>query len=114
MMLEDQNIIIVSNEKWGDTWYSKHNYAWELSKKNKVVFINPPNKFRVLNIFKKNIAETTISETLNAITYKNILPVKFELLRLINEKYVFKKLNEYLTKKKYTNCVFWTFDPIQK
>lgn len=113
MKLEGQNIVIVSNEPWGDTWYSKHNYAWELSKKNKVLFINPPNKFKLFNIFKKNIEVKNIHQNLTSITYKNVLPVKHNSLRIINEKYIFKQLKKYCLKKNLTNIIFWTFDPIR-
>ena len=34
MKLENQTILVTSNEPWGDLWYSKQNYAYELSKKN--------------------------------------------------------------------------------
>lgn len=113
MKLENQVILIVSNEGWGKTWYSKHNYAWELSKKNLIYFINPPLKFNPFNIFKKNIVELKITNNLYALTYKNILPVRFEFLRILNEKYVFKKIDNFLKRKKISHPIFWTFDPIR-
>ena len=70
-MIKNKNIFIVSNETWGETWYSKHNYAWELSQNNKVYFINPPVPFSFSNIFKKNIVETKIKDSLSILTYKN-------------------------------------------
>lgn len=113
MILEKQNILIISNEGWGDTWYSKHNYAWELSKNNTVYFINPPDKFNPFNIFRKNITECKIANNLYAITYKNILPVRLEFLRKLNEKYIFNKLNSFLKRKNIDAPIFWSFDPIR-
>ena len=113
MKLENQTILIVSNEEWGDTWYSKHNYAWELSKKNTVYFVNPPDKFNPFNIFRKNVTELKIANNLYVITYKNILPVRFEFLRILNERFVFKKIFIFLKRKKLSNPIFWTFDPIR-
>jgi len=113
MRLDNYTILIVSNEPWGDTWYSKHNYAWELAKKNTVLFINPPIKFSPFNVFKKNIYQKSIAKNLHEITYKNILPVKFELLRRINEKYIFNQLNSHLKRNNYQKIIFWSFDPIR-
>lgn len=113
MKFEKQCILIICNEEWGNTWYSKHNYAWELSKKNTVYFVNPPDKFNPFNIFRKNITEHKIANNLYTITYKNILPVRFEFLRILNERFVFKKMNIFLKRKKLLNPIFWSFDPIR-
>jgi methionine synthase II (cobalamin-independent) len=113
MKLENKCILIISNEPWGKTWYSKHNYAWQLSFKNKVYFINPPYKFSLSNIFKKNIEEKTIAENLTVLTYRNILPVSIELLRKMNELYILRRLKKYLKQKKHLEFIIWTFDPIR-
>ena len=112
-MLKENNILIVSNEPWGDTWYSKHNYAWELSKNNIVYFINPPVPFHVFNFLRKNIETKNIKENLTVLSYKNVLPVRIELLRKINEWLVFSKLKNYFHTIKLNNLIFWTFDPIR-
>lgn len=112
-MLRNKNIFIVSNEPWGKTWYSKHNYAWELSVDNKVCFINPATPFSIFNIFNSEIEIHEIKENLSLITYKNILPVRFEFLRSINEWYVFRKLNKFIRKKELKELIFWTFDPVR-
>lgn len=113
MKLQNQHILIVSNEPWGETWFSKHNYAWELAKNNKVYFINPPVPFSITNWFKKNITEEHVSSNLTAVTYKNFLPVRIEFLRKINESLIFKNLNRYLKLKAANNAIFWTFDPLR-
>lgn len=113
MKLENQTILIISNEPWGNTWYSKHNYAWELSKKNKVIFVNPPERFKLFNIAQTNIHHKSITQNLSVLTYKNVFPVRFEILRLINEKFIFKKLNKHLKKHTIQQPIFWSFDPIR-
>jgi hypothetical protein len=112
-MLTGKNILIVSNEPWGETWYSKHNYAWELSKKNNVFFINPAQRFKIWNVFTKNVSAHKIKDNLHVLNYKNVLPVRFEITRLINERYIFKKINEFLITNKISDIVFWSFDPIR-
>lgn len=112
-MLKENNILIVSNEPWGDTWYSKHNYAWELSKNNVVYFINPPVPFHPFNFFKNNIETKNIKKDLTVLTYKNVLPVRIEFLRKINEWYILRKLKNHLNAIKLYDIIFWTFDPIR-
>lgn len=40
----DKGIVIISPESWSHLFISKHHYAIELSKHNKVFFVNPPSK----------------------------------------------------------------------
>lgn len=112
-MLKNKNIFIISNEPWGETWYSKHNYAWELSANNNVYFINPAGPFHIFNIFKSEITAQEIRKDLTSLTYKNILPVRFEFLRLINEWFIYRKLNTFIKKNKLKDLIFWTFDPLR-
>lgn len=41
--MNNRIILIISPQKWGDMKLSKHHYALELAKHNKVYFLNPPN-----------------------------------------------------------------------
>jgi hypothetical protein len=113
MKLDGKNIIIVSNEAWGPVWFSKHNYAWQLSARNTVYFINPPVKFNITNVLKNNLEIEDISGSLKVITYKNVLPVRIEFLRRLNENYIFGHLQKFFSKEKQKELIFWTFDPIR-
>lgn len=113
MKLENQNILIVSNEPWGDIWYSKHNYANELSKKNKVVFLNPPRPFKLTNFLNFKIQETIISPSLTVLQYPNMLPVSLLGLWRLNDKIILKRLHSFFEKKNIRELIFWTFDPIR-
>lgn len=106
-------ILIISNEPWGDMWYSKHIYAYELSKTNKVFFINPCYKWSFKNLLSFNVSADKISENLFSVNYKNNLPVI-----LWKRAAVF--LNDFLNSiklKKALNpigdTVFWQFDPVR-
>lgn len=111
MKLKNQTILIFSNEPWGDVWYSKHNWAFELSKKNKVFFINTPNKWHPKNLLLK-ISTIYYSENLTILSYNNILPLsRFKLIFKINNFFVSKLLKKWLHKNKVSNYIFWTFDP---
>lgn len=113
MNLQNQTILIISNEAWGPTWYSKHNYANELSKKNTVYFIDPPKKWKIINIFRNNVSAKTIKKNLYLLSYANILPASgtCKLFFKINEKINFRKLKRYFLRKGLENIIFWSFDP---
>lgn len=113
LQLKHQNIFIVSNEPWGETWFSKHNYAWELSKNNQVYFINPPIPFSPINWFQKCISVTAATNNLSILSYRNEFPVRIEWMRRLNEIIIFRKLNRYQRKHQLSAGIFWTFDPIR-
>ncbi len=114
MPLKNQNILIISNEPWGDLWYSKQNYAYELSKKNKVIFINPCEKWSFKNLFTFNVNEGFYSASLSYVNYTNFLPAKGKLLDLINNYITSKRLKNWLqNSKKLEHYIFWSFDPIR-
>lgn len=108
MKIEGKNILIISNEPWGDIWFSKHNYAFELSKKNKVFFINPTSRWSFLNLFRNQVSVKNETGSLFSIHYYNFLP--FFFFRLNNQvvsSRIRKKLNSIGIEKTF----FWSFDP---
>jgi FkbM family methyltransferase len=113
MILEGQNILILSNEPWGDIWYSKHNYANELSKKNKVFFLNPPLPFSFTKSLNTEIKEEKISSNLTVLEYRNALPVSILQFWKPNDKIIFRRLKNYFSEKNVKDIIFWTFDPIR-
>lgn len=72
--LENKVIYLLSPNHWGDMHISKHHYAKELAKKNKVYFISPPNKNN------RSFEEEEVLQNLFVIRYypifrgKSILP----------------------------------------
>lgn len=113
MKLENQTILVTSNEPWGDLWYSKQNYAYELSKKNTVYFINPPTKWRPKNLVSNPITEGSYNENLHYINYENFLPLRSDFLHKLNNKLVSKHLQKYFHKKGITDYIVWAFDPLR-
>ncbi|MDF1674519.1 MAG: hypothetical protein P1U44_02300 [Vicingaceae bacterium] len=112
MKLENQTLLVISNEPWGDIWYSKHNWAYELSKKNKVFFINPPIKWKISNLWSFKICIDDYSESLHVLDYQNILPfTRFSLIYKLNNFIVSKKIKKWLLNNNYKKYIFWTFDP---
>lgn len=112
MKLENKNIIIVSNEPWGDIWYSKQNWAYELSLKNHVLFLNPPSKWSFLNLFSHGINYKKYSETLKIISYNNRLPfTRISFIAYLNDYIISLSFRKWLKNKNFNHFIFWTFDP---
>jgi hypothetical protein len=112
MKLENQTILIVSNEPWGDVWYSKHNWAFELAKKNNVFFINPPKKWTWKNFLGSFISTKKYTENLQILNYNNTLPfTRFSIIYHINNIIISYRLKNWFSKNNITSYIFWTFDP---
>lgn len=105
-----KNIALISNEPWGDIWYSKHHYANELSKRHNVFFIDPPKKWQFSNLFYNKVKMEVINERLRVVHYKNILPHFFYR---INNLIVSKKLKKFFKANNSPIDIFWSFDPIR-
>ena len=113
MRFPDSSILIISNEPWGDVWYSKHWYAKILSKNHEVFFINPSPKWKFSNIFSFSAKIVAIDQNLFSVSYKNNFPV-----------FIFKTffclLNDILNSCKLLFALpelrkplAWQFDPVR-
>lgn len=109
--LENQEIILTSNEPWGEVWYSKHNYAYELSKRNKVFFINPVSKWTLRGLFSSGISIHDISGSLSVVDYNNFLPVRGFLFFFLNEVVTAYRMKRALNFQK--KAILWSFDPFR-
>jgi hypothetical protein len=111
MELSGKNIIIVSNEGWGDIWFSKHNYAYELSKRNNVLFIDPPGRWSPMDLVRSRIGYTTISPSLRVLRYTNRTPALNDRLFELNNTLVSNDIRNRLKKDGWPVDLFISFDP---
>ncbi|MBI4945017.1 MAG: hypothetical protein HY840_01295 [Bacteroidetes bacterium] len=114
---QDNIIFIISNESWGDVWYSKQHYANELSKNNHVFFVNPPARWKFFNLFSFASDIKKISASLSIINYQNnfpVLPILKTWTRYLNDVCNSHKLKRAI-KDEVTNkpVIFWQFDPFR-
>lgn len=107
-MTPEKNILLVSNEPWGDIWFSKHHYASELSRNHNVYFIDPPLKWSISNLWNARVEFNFISDKLTVIRYKNFLPHYF--LKW-NNRVVTKRIYRKLKSEGVHPDWFWSFDP---
>ncbi len=113
MELIGQTILIISNEPWGDLWYSKQNYAYELSKSNTVFFINPPQHWKLKNLFHNPIQTIKYNDTLHVLSYQNFLPIANDATSILNNNLISRYLTAFFKKNKVRDYIFWSFDPIR-
>lgn len=99
MTLEGKNIYIVSPEPWGINRLSKHHYAEELAKKNRVFFIQCSEKE----------GETVIHEQLSVIDYKPIKGLR-RLPKKIRNGMMRRSWNSIHARTKVQPDVVWSFD----
>lgn len=112
--MKGETIVVTSNEPWGDIWYSKQNYAYELSKTNRVYFLNPPVKRSVLNLFNFRVKTEPISESLTVVHYDHVFPYLNGFFNRLNNLVVSKFLNRWFKKSQgVERFIFWAFDPIR-
>ncbi len=111
MKLRDKNILIISNEAWGSVWFSKHNYAYELSRNNHVFFLDPPGPWSPLNLLGSVPKATPIRENLSVLRYRNRLPVLNKWFYRLNERLVARSIERFLRHSGSPTQVFITFDP---
>lgn len=111
MELIGKNILVTSNEEWGDVWYSKHNYAYELSKQNNVLFIDPPSRWEPANIVGTRIDVRTITNSLRVLRYTNVIPALTGATYAFNNTLVSKAIHRYLHREGWSVDLFISFDP---
>lgn len=101
MRLKNNNIVIFSPQEWNDLFISKHHYAIELAKNNKVLFISGPSRFG----FNKIIYRKPFDDlNLTVLDYSFCLP---EWLRFHFKK-LYKRIYTLFIKriiKKYFNYI---------
>jgi len=105
MKLENHTILIISPENWGDVFLSKHHYAIELSKKNKVWFLNAKGN----RSLKCLIQTTQINNTLFVLDYYNLFygfgKIPFLFTNCINS-FLSKKIKNTIGKVD----IVWNFE----
>ncbi len=113
MKIVNQTILVTSNEPWGDIWYSKQNYAYELSRSNTVIFVNPPPKWRIIHLFSIRLKLEQETANLSSLNYGNFIPVRTPLLNRINNSIVSRKIRKFLNKHSIKPDILWAFDPMR-
>lgn len=111
MKLKGLNIFITSNEAWGDVWFSKHNYAYELSKKNQVVFVNPVGRWKPARLTGANVSLSRIRDRLFVMNYFNVIPAVHELSFRVNNMIVSKAIHTALERQGLVPDLYLSFDP---
>ena len=110
MKSQFDSIIITSDEPYSDTWHTQLIYAEFLSKQLPVLFINPPQKWKLKNVIQFSQNEQKINEGLTVIEYVNVFPAFFPFLFLVNEWLNQTLIKKRLQQKKTQSVLIWHFD----
>jgi glycosyltransferase involved in cell wall biosynthesis len=115
MEFRNLSIIVISNEAWGDMWYSKHHYAMELRQHNEVFFVDPPPSWRPQNLFFNRASIKKVADNLYIVSYRNYLPftVRSRILYRLNNIMVSALLKKFLKKQSNHPLFFFSFDPFR-
>lgn len=111
MELKGLNIFITSNEPWGEVWFSKHNYANELSKQNQVVFADPTPGWRPSGLLGPHVSLKKIQDGLHVMRYRNVLPAVGDLPFRLNNFIVSGIIAKALRRHGLLPDLFLSFDP---
>lgn len=111
MELKGLNILIASNEPWGDVWFSKHNYANELSKQNRVVFIDPTPRWQLQNVLGPEVSLVQVQEGLSVLRYRNVLPSVNDGAFRLNNTLISRAITKALGAQGLLPDLFLSFDP---
>jgi hypothetical protein len=110
--LQNKTILVISNEPWGDIWYSKHNWAFELSRENQVFFINPPARWSFSDLFVSNVHVEEYTDSLKILNYNNRIPLtRYKLPYQLNEFLISRRLKKWFKENNFSDYIYWTFDP---
>ncbi len=121
--MDQHDIILIAAEPWENyTWRRRHHVAWALSKKNKVLFVEPP--YSVLSPFRnKHISWKQLfnlgrlkHQGRNLYSYSpfKLLPLSLPFserfnLDAINKKIIFYKLKRFAKSLEIKNPILWVF-----
>ncbi|HRN38397.1 MAG TPA: hypothetical protein PLL18_15940, partial [Flavobacteriales bacterium] len=111
MELKGLNIMIVSSEGWGDMWYSKHNYAYELARHNEVLFVGPTDRWKPAFLKGCNISVVPALDRLRLLRYNNVLPAITQLSYRWNNAIVSQAIRKQLDQLQWPVDLFISFDP---
>ncbi len=110
-----QYVIVTSDEPWSEVWHTQLHYAYQLSKRYEVIFLNPPSSWKFSKIWRWESESKKIYEHLTLSRYINFLPSFFGKFSI----FVNDKLNQHLLRKKIGESgdmhglLLWHFDPFR-
>ncbi|WP_044212792.1 hypothetical protein [Flammeovirga sp. OC4] len=108
--MNKQTIFVISNEPWGDLWFSKQHYANELSKLgHSVYFVNAPKRWNIKHLLDWSVKVNKIKKNLHTIDFVNPFPIRFfsGFFLFLND-----LINSYKLRSitKDEEIIFWQFD----
>ncbi len=110
-----ENVIVTSDEPWNDIWHTQLHYAFQLSKRFNVIFVDPPMPWKISNLFSFKTELKLVSPGLRVFRYLNVFPsaagkLAIRLNDRINQMLIQKLIPEL---RRNSNLLVWHFDPFR-
>ncbi|MBI3596520.1 MAG: glycosyltransferase [Nitrospirae bacterium] len=118
--MQKHDIIFIANEPWENSvWRRRHHIAWNLAKKNRVLFIEPP--YSVMSPISDYVSWKQLLN-LGRLKYQGrflysyspfrLIPRNIRLVRRlnyekINKRIVFNDIKEKVKTLKFNDCILW-------
>jgi len=103
---KNKTILIISPEKWGENYLSKHHYAIELSKENEVYFLNSQTN----NTLNKKVITEKIAKNITVIHYKKTVKGLLKLPSAFIDLQFKSIIKEILNTINQPIDILWDFD----
>ena len=105
-------VVLTSDEPWSDVWHTQLHYAYQLSATHHVLFVGPPSKWNLKNLFTLNLRTQRYNDHLVLVNYINFLPLflgYFSILvnDLLNQWLISKLIGRRLVS---SGLIMWRFD----
>lgn len=99
MAKEYSCVIITSDEPWSAVWHTQLHYAWQLSMRNRVIYVNPPKPWKFSKLFYSADTNFSVSPQLIVVPYQNVLPSFLgKAAMFINDWFTGCRINKVLSK----------------
>ena len=108
-MLKAQTILLISPQKWGKMFLSKHHYALELAKRgNEVIYMNTPS---VSSSILGEISQHESIDNLFILDYKTFFPIRLKTISSVLFNFLMKIQVFLILRKNNLNFdLVWSFE----
>lgn len=107
MLSGNSVVVIVSNEPWGDMWFSKHYFAKALSNNYPTYFLNPAMAWNAANALGKAKFKSA-APNLTVVDYSNRFPSR---IKRKGEQTIWAELAKEIGPNR--PIILWQFDPFR-
>jgi hypothetical protein len=103
-------IIVTADEPYAGLSHTQVLYADYLARFNDLIYIEAPQPWHILKIFRRNRLQQVVKKGPTVFSYFNLLPAAVPFAKKINEGLLNRALRTWLTEHCKKNILVWHFD----